>query len=989
MQKGDGRMMNRRQPLGLLFGALGALAAAQAAAGEFALARDGRPAAAIVVPAGAVPAARFAAGELASYLGRMCGGAFTVVTNGVAESGRSAIIVGGPYAPPAGTSRWEEVVLSVADGALHVTGEGPRGPLYAAYELLERLGCGFWSPLVETVPERRTITVPDNLDYAYAPPFRLRHTTGGAAVYNPLWNPKARLNRHGSIPEERGGCFRVDMAESMLGLNQGKYAFEMFKEHPEWYGVGKSGHRQVGQLCTSNREALDKLVELARARLEKKPDTEFLSISFADKLPPCACPDCRALAKAHGSQAALLLAAVNHVARALAADYPNLKITFLAYGPSMPLPKGVEVAPNAWCVFAHLDRNFGKSFQDSKNSIRLIDGWRRLCQGRMYVWGYGAAFGNYLMPTPTVDLLGSEFRAYRDRGVAGVSSQLSEGAFADFIELRCWLYGKLAWNPDLDEWALIHEWCAGACGKGAPYIEKWLRRQKEIRETPPLKWLRPYDVANFNLFTADELLEGEALLAQALEATADDARAHALVERLYGGMLSCLLIRYNIDVARAAAKRGIKDFPSRLDCFRRYEALSRKYGNNCFSERFDGTSFLNRIRHGEITRTPNRARLPWTLHTPVSETPVQDPFVTFDKASGRYYLLASEDDRITLRRARTARGLLFEAEERVVFTGGAAAPIADTILAPEMHRAENGKWYIYASGSDGIAFAEAVAPGEEKAPVDDVALIEMGLDDVRAETAVGGGNARKYRDTVAAAENRLFVLESKTKDPFDGFVFKGLLDKTISAVDPTVFIMPDGRRYMCYARQGAGTSLVMREMDGPCAFAGEGVEILKAKNVTELFEAPFVIRRGERVFLVYSAGGRWSDLGHLRIREYVGSGKTPCMNASWSQDAPRLLASGNKITGSDIRTYDYAAYGPGHASFFESPDGTELWCAFHAKLKANPGTGPVDVLLFLQKVEFDDTGFPQLGNPELAPLGLDTIAPSGEPDLIQWLTTNH
>ena len=52
-------------------------------------------------------------------------------------------------------------------------------------------------------------------------------------------------------------------------------------------------------------------------------------------------------------------------------------------------------------------------------------------------------------------------------------------------------------------------------------------------------------------------------------------------------------------------------------------------------------------------------------------------------------------------------------------------------------------------------------------------------------------------------------------------------------------------------------------------------------------------------------------------------------------------------------------------------------------------TGPVDVLLFLQKVEFDDTGFPQLGMPELAPVGLDTIAPSGEPDLIQWLTTNH
>ena len=168
-----------------------------------------------------------------------------------------------------------------------------------------------------------------------------------------------------------------------------------------------------------------------------------------------------------------------------------------------------------------------------------------------------------------------------------------------------------------------------------------------------------------------------------------------------------------------------------------------------------------------------------------------DPFTAYDAASGWYYHLHTENptdgsggfssDRVVLHRARHAGDLLRADESRVVYQANAADGVGGFLWAPEMHRAPNGKWYIYTSC------------------------------------------ARRPEGGV----KRLLVLEAKADDPFDGFRLKSFPDETIFAIDPTVFTAKDGRQYMCYSqvKPEKGQVLQIREMASPWSFGARQAEL--------------------------------------------------------------------------------------------------------------------------------------------------------------------
>ena len=47
--------------------------------------------------------------------------------------------------------------------------------------------------------------------------------------------------------------------------------------------------------------------------------------------------------------------------------------------------------------------------------------------------------------------------------------------------------------------------------------------------------------------------------------------------------------------------------------------------------------------------------------------------------------------------------------------------------------------------------------------------------------------------------------------------------------------------------------------------------------------------------------------------------------------------------------------------FFHSPDGTEVWCAYHGMNKSNPRHEPETRYCHIQKVNFSKDGFPVMG----------------------------
>ncbi len=326
---------------------------------------------------------------------------------------------------------------------------------------------------------------------------------------------------------------------------------------------------------------------------------------------------------------------------------------------------------------------------------------------------------------------------------------------------------------------------------------------------------------------------------------------------------------------------------------------------------------------------------------PLPGGPAPDPFVVYDGDSGYYYALFTEAEAdgytsstLSISRSRHV-ATLRQSESRVLYVTNAADRVYGCIWAPEMHRAADGKWYVWTSG--------AVDP------------------------------ERRHK--------RVIVLQSKTADPFDGFTFKGHPDPDLDAIDPTVTTFPDGRMYACLSPYDDKSQwLRIRELASPWSYGEKWADIARAELDWErvpphyddrpIVEGPFFLRSpdGRRLFIVYSANGCWSDDYALGILEYQGG--DPCRAAAWKKHPKAVFKKGNGV------------FGTGHASFFKSPDGTETWVAYHSLAHSNPQGTPLPRNMNVQRISFDATGFPVLGVP--VPHGRPMAPPSGERTTGVW-----
>ena len=126
---------------------------------EYFLARGGKAEAVIVVGQESGPFHRWVAGELQRYLQKLSGAEFAIVTSDKVPAEKTLILVGGPESNPMTASAQQKQLVSFAglkpDGLVLktvdlagrpavVAGAGDEaGTMYAAYELLERLGIVF------------------------------------------------------------------------------------------------------------------------------------------------------------------------------------------------------------------------------------------------------------------------------------------------------------------------------------------------------------------------------------------------------------------------------------------------------------------------------------------------------------------------------------------------------------------------------------------------------------------------------------------------------------------------------------------------------------------------------------------------------------------------------------------------------------------------------------------------------------------------------
>ena len=452
-----------------------------AAHASFVIADGGKPRCAIIQEATASKPEINATQELAQTLSQITGGTFQVqIAN--AELPKHVIIVGpGATAkalfPEVDLSKFgpEEYVMRVKDGRLLLAGGRPRGTVYAVNRFLqEQCGVRWWAPWATNIPHHASLKIA-NLDVRGKPAFEYRAPFIFSG-FDPQW--KAHNGANGElepIPAALGGCI------TYKGFCHTFYPLippeKYFDAHPEWYSLvkGKRTHDSA-QLCLSNPQLRDFMVERAKESLREAPDAEIISITQNDNLGWCECPDCKALDDAEGSHAGTMLAFVNYIAEKLEPEFPNVAVDTFAYQYTRKPPKTIKPRQNVIVRLCSIECNFREPLDQPSNAAFLADlqGWSKICP-HLYIWDYVTDFSNYMLPYPDWFTLAPNLRMLQEHGVKGVFEEGSyAGQGAEMAELRAWLLAQLLWNPQQDDHALINEFLEGYYGAAAQPIRQYL-----------------------------------------------------------------------------------------------------------------------------------------------------------------------------------------------------------------------------------------------------------------------------------------------------------------------------------------------------------------------------------------------------------------------------------------------------------------------------------------------------------------------------------
>ena len=129
----------------------------------------------------------------------------------------------------------------------------------------------------------------------------------------------------------------------------------------------------------------------------------------------------------------------------------------------------------------------------------------------------------------------------------------------------------------------------------------------------------------------------------------------------------------------------------------------------------------------------------------------------------------------------------------------------------------------------------------------------------------------------------------------------------------------------------------------------------------DLQEGPEFLVNGDQTFIIYSTRESWLPayrLGQLRL---TSPDADPMSPASYVKSPGPVFASANGV------------FGVGHNGFTVSPDSTEQWMVYHAKVDTTPGWNRV---IRMQKFDWHPDGSPNFGVP--VPSGQPLRVPSGE-----------
>lgn len=287
----------------------------------------------------------------------------------------------------------------------------------------------------------------------------------------------------------------------------------------------------------------------------------------------------------------------------------------------------------------------------------------------------------------------------------------------------------------------------------------------------------------------------------------------------------------------------------------------------------------------------------------------QDPWVIWHKDA--YYYCYSSNRGVHVAKADNL-GEIGDAKAELVWTPSDMAYCSE-IWAPELHFID-GHWYIY--------------------------------------VAADNGNNENHR---------MLCLEGTGESPLEKFQQKSVLKDSTDrwAIDGTVMDYKDKLYFIWSGWEGTenvAQNIYIAEMENPWTISSERTMISCPEYDWETIgephvnEGPTVLELNGTYHVVYSASGSWTDdycLGMLTL-----DGKDPMKADAWKkQDTP-------------VFSKTDAIFGPGHASFTTSPDGSKHFIVYHANEVS--GSGWDGRKVWAQEFTVGKDNVPEFGTPQPA-----------------------
>jgi hypothetical protein len=449
-----------------IFLAIAGTACKHHSSGTLQLVEKGSSTFSIVLPANASAEELRAAGFLNEHLYEISGCRLPVIhTDSLVSSNNISISKCPDIQNNDGFSVYNE------GSSLVIKGGGGKGCIYGVAEILEKyLGVRYYSPKYVVIPKSASISLP-GMNLKDSPANTYRNVNGQFTV-NAHYKDFNRLH---TISDMFAAGYFVHTFNRLLPWT------EYFAAHPEYYAF-MNGKRIIDQLCLSNQEVFELVVDKLKTEMALQPEKKVWSVSQDDNFSYCQCDDCSKVIEEEKSPAGPIIRFVNRVAE----QFPDKVISTLAYQYSRPAPVKTRPRENVQIMLCTIELNRSLPIATDPTSasfLKDMEDWGKITN-HIYLWDYTVNFNHHISPFPNLHTLQPNIQLFVANNVQEHFQQSNTGTAHEFSELKSWLIAKLLWNPDADAQQIITEFTDGYYGDAGKWIRKYISAlEKEILKT--------------------------------------------------------------------------------------------------------------------------------------------------------------------------------------------------------------------------------------------------------------------------------------------------------------------------------------------------------------------------------------------------------------------------------------------------------------------------------------------------------------------------